>query len=82
MGSKTFDGVWFIAYSDDHLPEHIHGFYAETEVILELVFAERKIRLARKAKPLNAKKSDVKRIVRVANRFTGELIKLWEDAQP
>jgi hypothetical protein len=25
MGSKTFDGVWFISFSRDHPPPHVHG---------------------------------------------------------
>jgi hypothetical protein len=28
VGSKTFDGVWFMAYTKDHLPPHVHAFYA------------------------------------------------------
>jgi hypothetical protein len=35
-GSKTCDGVRFVAYPKDHPPPHVHGSYAETEVILEL----------------------------------------------
>jgi hypothetical protein len=29
--------AWFVAYSHDHPPPHVHGFYAEVEVLLELV---------------------------------------------
>lgn len=62
MGTKTFDGVRFAAWSDDHLPAHVHGFYAGVEVILDLDFETRKIRLADRwdrIMPLNAKISDV-----------------------
>lgn len=38
MGSKTYDGVRFMVYPLDHPPPHVHGFYAEVEVILELDF--------------------------------------------
>ena len=34
MGSVKFDGVLFVAYSNDHSPRHVHGFAAETEVIV------------------------------------------------
>jgi acyl dehydratase len=36
MGSIRFEGVRFAAYSNDHDPMHVHGFYAEVEVIVEL----------------------------------------------
>ena len=78
MGSKTFDGVWFVAYSHDHLPPHVHGFYAEVEVLLELVNGT--VRLAQRAKPIRppkAKKSDVNHILRTAMKHTAELMELW-----
>jgi hypothetical protein len=84
VGSKTFDGVRFAAYTDDHLPPHVHGFYASAEVIMELIFKDKKVRLARRPdniKPPNAKKSDVKRIRRAAKDHTAELIKLWKDVR-
>jgi Domain of unknown function (DUF4160) len=84
VGSKTFDGVRFAAYTDDHLPPHVHGFYAGVEVILELFFEEKKVRLARRKdriRPPNAKQSDVNYIVRVAGKHLDEIIELWEAAQ-
>ena len=79
MGSKTFDGVWFSSYSDDHPPPHVHGRYAETEVILELGldevgFAHRRDNI----RPRNAKMSDVKKIMTVAAKHRDELQALWE----
>ena len=79
MGSKTFDGVWFSSYSHDHLPPHVHGRYAETEVVIELGLNE--VRFARRwdhTRPPNAKMSDVKRIMTVAARHRAELQALWE----
>jgi hypothetical protein len=35
VGSIRFNGVRFVAYPEDHEPRHVHGFYAETEVIVE-----------------------------------------------
>jgi hypothetical protein len=36
MGSIRFDGVRFTAYTMDHAPRHVHAFYAEIEVIVDL----------------------------------------------
>ena len=46
MGSLRFDGVRFVAYPQDHEPVHVHGFYAEVEVIVELREAAREVALA------------------------------------
>jgi hypothetical protein len=84
VGSKTFDGVWFMAYIKDHLPPHVHAFYAGTQVILELDFDRRVIRIARRVdriEPRNAKKSDVKRIQRVADLYSEQLFELWKKAR-
>jgi hypothetical protein len=84
VGSKTFDGVRFSAYVDDHLPPHVHGFYAGVEVILELDFETRDIRLARRhdrVQPQNAKSSDVRRVRRAAEEYGEELFRLWEVAR-
>jgi Domain of unknown function (DUF4160) len=79
VGSKTFDGVWFISYVHDHPPPHVHGRYAETEVIIELGLNE--VRFARRwdrIRPRNAKMSDVKKIMSVAAKYKDELQALWE----
>jgi len=79
VGSKTFDGVWFISYVHDHPPPHVHGVYAETEVVIELGPDE--VRFARRRdhiRPGNAKMSDVKKIMTVAAKYRAELQALWE----
>ncbi len=79
VGSKTFDGVRFSAYADDHLPAHIHGKYAETEVLVE--FGDGEVRLSGRAEPIrppNAKRSDVNKILKAAEKHGEELVKLWE----
>ena len=84
MGSKTFDGVWFIAYTDDHRPPHVHGFYGEVEVIIELIFDRRAIRVPRNrkaVKPKNAKRSDVRKVIRTARANFEALAQLWEEAR-
>jgi len=83
VGSKTFDGVRFAAYTDDHLPPHVHGFYAGVEAIVELLIAERAVRLALRkddVTPRNAKRSDVNHILRTAAKHFDELVALWEAA--
>jgi hypothetical protein len=84
VGSLRFDGVWFVAYPEDHEPRHVHGFYAETEVIVELRGgAERRVALSDRrdaVRPGNARRSDVKRILLVATEHFDELVQLWEEA--
>ena len=81
MGSKRFDGVRFRCYPDDHPPAHVHGFYAEVQVIVELhadgtvIVANRKDAI----KPRNASRSDMRQILRVAAAHSTELISLWEE---
>jgi len=80
VGSKTFDGVWFISFADHHLPPHVHGRYAEIEVIVDLLADGDIIQSDREdsVSPRNAKRSDVRRILRVAAAHAAELHKLWE----
>lgn len=84
MGSIRFDGVRFVAYPEDHEPRHVHGFYAEVEVIVELIDGvERRVGLVDRrdaVRPGNASRSDVKHILQVAAAHFVELVRLWEDA--
>jgi hypothetical protein len=80
VGSKTFDGVWFSSYSDDHPPPHVHGRYAETRVIVDLL-PDGTIRRSRRwdsVVPSNAKRGDVRKILEVAAAHAAELKELWE----
>jgi hypothetical protein len=80
VGPKTFDGVWFVAYSHDHPPPHVHGRYAETEVIIDLL-PDGTIRRSGRGDsvvPSNAKRSDVRKILEVAAAHAAELKELWE----
>ncbi len=80
MGSKTFEGVWFITYAHDHAPPHVHGFYAESVVIVELLAGG----MVRKADrwdavvPANAKRSDIRHILDAAAKHSASLLELWE----
>jgi hypothetical protein len=80
VGSKTFDGVWFISYSHDHSPPHVHGQYAEVIVIVDLLPDGTTRQSARPdaVQPANAKRGDIKRILRVAATHGKELLELWE----
>jgi hypothetical protein len=78
VGSKTFDGVWFISYSHDHAPPHVHGWYAGIVVLVELI--DGTVRLAERTKPVrppNAKRSDVNHVLRTATKHADELMKIW-----
>jgi hypothetical protein len=83
VGSKTFDGVWFISYAHDHLPPHVHGRYAGVEVIVDLV-PEGKIRQSSRwdaILPANAMRGDVRRILETAKAHGDELMALWRIAR-
>lgn len=80
MGSRQFGAIRFVVYSNDHRPRHLHGFADETEAIVDLL-ASGNIALAKRAdaiRPLNAKRSGVKKIpVSAAENFEA-LVTLWE----
>jgi len=74
-----FGGVRFVVYSNDHPPRHVHGFSGGSEVIVELRFAGT-VALAKRndaVRPANAKRSDVKKILRAAAVHFDELAALW-----
>lgn len=83
MGSIRLDGVRFVAYPEDHEPCHLHGFYADIEVIVELRRPQREVERANRTdavRPGNASRSDVRHILEVAAAHFDELVELWEDA--
>lgn len=80
MGALTRDGVQFVAYSNDHLPRHVHGFAGETEAIVDLR-RDGHVALAERwdaVRPANAKRSDVRKILEAAAEHFEELVGLWE----
>jgi hypothetical protein len=80
MGSIRFEGVRFIAYPRDHEPRHLHGFYAEVEVIVEL-HRDRTVRLSSRkdaVRPSNGNWTDARHILLVAAKHFEELVALWE----
>ena len=71
----------FIAYPQDHHPRHVHGFTGEVEVFVGLR-EDRTVDLADRTdavRPANAKKNDVRAILRKAAEHFDELVALWEE---
>ena len=80
VASLRFGSVLFIAYPQDHEPRHVHGFIGETEVIVNLSIPGY-VALADRPdciRPGNAKRSDVRKILRAAAEHFDELASLWE----
>ncbi len=82
MGSQTFEGVRFQGFTDDHDPPHLHGFYAEVEVLVELLNGSAYLANRDDAvRPLNGKRSDVAHVLRTAAKHADELLALWRAAR-
>jgi Domain of unknown function (DUF4160) len=80
VASLRFGNVLFIAYPQDHEPRHVHGFAGETEVIVDISI-DGNIALADRPdciRPRNAKRGDVRRVLRSAAEHFDELVSLWE----
>lgn len=80
VSSRRIAGIRFVVYSNDHQPRHVHGFFEEAEVIADLLLngdvalAERRDAI----RPANAKRSSVKKILKVSAENFEELVGLWE----
>jgi hypothetical protein len=64
----------------DHEPRHVHGFYAEIEVVVDLR-QDGKVSLANRTdavKPSNGSKLDVRHVLTVAAGHFDALAALWE----
>jgi Domain of unknown function (DUF4160) len=80
VASRRFGGVLFIAYPQDHTPRQVHGFKAETEVIVDLR-EDGSVALAQRwdsIRPPDAKRSDIRVILRTAAEHFDELVEMWE----
>lgn len=80
MGSRRFAGVWFAAFSLDHPPPHVHAAYGGVTAILDLL-PEGGVDLADRTNPYfpaNAKRSNIRRIIRIARENEAALRTLWE----
>lgn len=80
MGSIRFNGVRFVAYTMDHEPRHVHGFYADIEAIVDLRL-DGTVSLANRTdatRPSTGSKSDVRHVLTTAAKHFDELVALWE----
>ena len=80
MASIRFHGIRFTAFTMDHEPRHVHGFYADVEVIVDLR-PDGKVALAGRTdavRPTNGSKSDIRHVLTVAAKHFNELVSLWE----
>jgi hypothetical protein len=80
MSSIRLEGVRFVVYTMDHEPRHMHGFYAEVEVIVDLL-ADGNVSLARRTdavRPGNGSRADVRHVLAVAATHFDQLLLLWE----
>lgn len=80
MGSVRFDGIRFTVYSNDHEPRHVHDFYAEVEVVVDLL-SDGDVALANRTdaiRPGNATRSDIRHVLATAASHFDELVSLWE----
>ncbi len=80
MSSRLLAGVLFRVHPQDHDPPHVHAYYAETVVIIEML-AGIGVRLASRRDsviPANAKSADIRRMLKVAAMHVDELLDLWE----
>jgi len=80
VASLRFANVLFIAYPQDHEPRRFHGFTAETEVIVDIgtngivTLADRPDCI----RPGNAKRSDLRMILRAAGKHSDKPVSLWD----
>lgn len=82
MGSLRFEGVRFSVYSMDHLPPHVHGFYAGVEVVIDLLMVEQAVALSKRRKsirPTNGSRRDVNYVLELAADRFEELVGLWRE---
>ena len=80
VASVRLGNVLFIAYPQDHEPRHVHDFIGKTEVIVSLG-VHGYVSLADRPdciRPGNAKRSEVRKILRTAATHFDELVPLWE----
>jgi hypothetical protein len=80
VASRMFNGVRFCVYSNDHSPRHVHAVLGKTRVIIDLL-PNGDIRLSDRPRPIspsNAKRSDIRKALRLAKEHFEELAALWE----
>ncbi len=81
MGSLRFEGVRFSVYSDDHPPPHVHARYAEVQIVIDLLLADKALALSQRRNsvtPINGSRADVNYILELAAEHYEALVRLWE----
>jgi hypothetical protein len=83
MGTIRVRGVRLRIYPKDHKPLHVHGYYGEAFVVVEVRTDGTVMLAARGARviPRNAKRSDVQKIVKAAAEAADEIVAEWERMQ-
>jgi hypothetical protein len=84
VSSVRIGGIIFQIFPVDHEPRHVHALYAGIALIVDLL-DDRTVALANRPdriSPGNAKRSDVKKILRVAAAHFDELVAAWERMHP
>ena len=79
MGSLRFDGVRFSIYPNDHPPPHVHGYFAEMSAVIDLLPGGG-VDISSRTNPywpLNAKKSDLRKVLRIASTHEAALREEW-----
>lgn len=81
MGSLRFEGVRFAIYSRDHPPPHVHGFYADMEVVVDLL-SDGVVALSKRRNaitPANSSRADIHYVLELAAAHHRELLQLWKE---
>jgi hypothetical protein len=81
MGSLRFNAILFSIYSHDHLPPHVHAYYGEVTMILDLLPGGG-VELSSRKKcidPANAKRNDVRRVLKIAHEHEADIRELWKE---
>lgn len=76
--------VIFQVFPYDHEPRHVHALHAGIAVIIDLL-DDRAVALSDRAgaiAPADAKRSDVKKVLRIARDHFDELVAAWEKMHP
>ena len=84
VSTVRIGGIIFQLFPVDHEPRHVHALYAGTRVVVDLL-DDRTVALASREdaiQPANAKRSDVKRILRAAAEHFDVLVAAWEKMHP
>ncbi|MDQ2865800.1 MAG: DUF4160 domain-containing protein [Candidatus Eremiobacteraeota bacterium] len=83
MSTVRIGSVQFRVFPQDHEPVHVHGRYAETVVVVELLADGTVQKAPRKDAviPPDAKRSDVRKILKTAAEHYDEIMAAWEQMQ-